>query len=157
MSTSLVTTQWRDSAREESPQSLQQKSIPPSHPQVRIYNTMNTNNTFFNPGITVQVENESGKGWKINDPKEREKCKDKSAQLFRNCVEELAFAANESIKTPESSKYFTEIIPFYTNTGNGLAHSVHLAPGMAYGDHNIHSVYTVSTQYMNTINPRYDD
>ena len=145
MSTSLVTTQWRDSAREESPQLQLLKSSPPSLPQVRIYNTMNTNNTFFNPGITVQVENESGKGWKINDPKEREKCKDKSAQLFRNCVEELAFAANESIKTPESSKYFTEIIPFYTNTGNGLAHSVHLALGKMI------SIYTVSTQYLHSI------
>ena len=90
---------------------------------------MNTNNTFFNPGITVQVENESGKGWKINEQNEREKCKDKSAQLFRNCVERLAFGANESIKTPVSSKYFTEIIPFYTNIGNGLAHSVHLSLG----------------------------
>ena len=71
---------------------------------------MNINNIYLNPGITVQVENESGMGWKLNDPKEREKCKDKSAELFRKCVERLAFAANESIKTSESSKYFTEII-----------------------------------------------
>ena len=85
-------------------------------------------------------------GWKIDDLKEREKlCQHKSAELFRKCVERIAFGANESIKTSESSKYFAEIIQFYTNTGNGLAHSVHLAPGM------VTIIYTVSTQYLHSI------
>ena len=91
---------------------------------------MNTNNIFLNPGITVQVEN-GWVGWKIDDLKEREKlCQHKSAELFRKCLEAQAFAANETIKNFKSSKYFAEIIQFYTNTGNGLAHSVHLSPGM---------------------------
>ena len=41
---------------------------PPSKNIQFVYNTMNTNNTFFNPGITVQVEN-GWVGWKIDERK----------------------------------------------------------------------------------------
>ena len=75
------------------------------------------------------MENESGMGWKINDPKEREKCKDKSAELFRKCVEAQAFAANESIKTSKSSKYFTDTTSSLTKSVLCLSMAVNLRTG----------------------------